>query len=157
MFPQKKNRWASGGQHAKGQPPAPPIGLNYAPATASRAYIANLDILDRHGRSGYLLRPPAHAQCRHRHPGPMWGPHPGPSGRPAAAGGLPWPMPGWGRAVGRVLGGGQMSFVRTNQIRMPEKPVLFSCILNVCSTKLPCEGTDSNPATHAATDADEIF
>ena len=45
---QKKNqkiRWASGGQHAKGQPPAPPTGLNYAPATASRAYIANLDIL----------------------------------------------------------------------------------------------------------------
>lgn len=79
---QKKNqkiRWASGGQHAKGQPPAPPTGLNYAPATASRAYIANLDILDRHGRSGYLLRPPAHAQCRHRHLG-------------ADVGSSPWPF-----------------------------------------------------------------
>ena len=51
----------------------------YAPATASRAYIANLDILDRHGRSGYLLRPPAHAQCRHRHLG-------------ADVGSSPWPF-----------------------------------------------------------------
>ena len=145
---QKKNqkiRWASGGQHAKGQPPAPPTGLNYAPATASRAYIANLDILDRHGRSGYLLRPPAHAQCRHRHLG-------------ADVGSSPWPF--WparsrrGVALAHArLGPGRWASSGGHQFRVDastRKPHANSRYFQLHferrkGTKLPWRGTFATP------------
>jgi hypothetical protein len=81
----------------------------------------------------------------------MWGPHPGPSGRPAAAGGLPWPMSDWGRAVGRVLGGSQMSSARADLIRIPTHRY-FSAYFELCKgMNLPWVGKSSNSTALGAT------
>jgi hypothetical protein len=79
--------------------------------------IANLDLLDRHGRSGYLLRPPPHAQCRHRHLG-------------AEVGSSPWPFwpacSRWGVALAHArLGPGRWASSGRHQFRghaWPRKP-----------------------------------
>ena len=98
----KKKRWAFGSQDASGPPPAPPTGMTYAPATRPPpARIANLDLLDRRGRSGCLPRTPAHARLRSCVPA---------SWRDAAC---LWPVVHFGPCTGR----GERSWARRSRRR----------------------------------------